>query len=74
MRSNIQQQIDALPREHSPMPYRVALYDRRGNTLRTLYVRASSQDRANLTALRECNPKIQADVKSMSASQMRSDK
>lgn len=44
----LQERIDALPREHVPLPYAVTITDKRGNYIATRYVRASSAERARL--------------------------
>ena len=48
----MQETINALPRDHSPMPYSVCLLDKNGNRISHHYVRASSVARAELTAKR----------------------
>lgn len=49
---NLQAQIDALPREHPPKAYEVLLLDRKDKLVDIRYVRASSKERAELTAKR----------------------
>ncbi len=49
----MQQAISKSSKEHSPVPYSVNIKDKQGELLRTVYVRASSKHRAELTGLRE---------------------
>lgn len=48
----MQARIDALPREHAPLPYAVTITDKRGNYIATRYVRASSAARARLVGVK----------------------
>jgi hypothetical protein len=48
----LQHAIDQLPKDHPPMPYKVAMKDRKGKLITHRYVRASSERRAELTAIK----------------------
>lgn len=49
---SLQAKIDALPKEHRPLPYEVLLFDKRDRYLGKRFVRASSPERAKLTGYR----------------------
>lgn len=48
---NYRKKISSLPVEHAPVPFEVRVNDNRGKWLRTVYVRASSKQRAVFTGL-----------------------